>query len=277
MIVYGALIVLFWLYFWMYNKVLRQDVRQTDTLREVAIFGAKGQVDDTIKTVVVMPTYKQNEKVIDLIKSLVALWYGVIMVDDGFNGDLDRKVLQSFSKNVVVVKHPFNLWQGAALQTGQQYVLHNLPEVQFVVHFDSDGQHQAKDIASFENKFNQNPWLDIVLWSRFLPGSWKIPKKRAFHKKLQIFFMRTVVWIKLTDTNNGFRMVARKALPKLKLTMNDYTHASEIEWLIKSQRLQYAEVPVDIIYDEEHIRNGQKLSNAFHIAMNVIYKQFFFK
>lgn len=48
-------------------------MRQTDTLREVAIFGAKGQIDDTIKTVVVMPTYKQNEKVIDLIKSLVAL------------------------------------------------------------------------------------------------------------------------------------------------------------------------------------------------------------
>ncbi len=276
-IVYGSLIILFWLYFWAYNKILRQDIGQTDLLREIVIHESLGGIENNIKTVIIMPTYKQKEKVLHLIQQLRDLGYGVIMVDDGLNGDLSDKIIEKFPQNVVVIKHPFNLWQGAALQTGQQYALRMLPSVQYIVHFDSDWQHQAKDIASFEKKFLENTNLDIVLGSRFLPWAGKIPKKRAFHKKLQIFFMRVIVGIKLTDTNNGFRMVARKTLPKLKLTMNDYTHASEIESLIKSQHLQYAEVPVDIIYDEEHIKNGQKLGNAFNIAKSIIYKQFFFK
>lgn len=49
-------------------------------------------------------------------------------------------------------------------------------------------------------------------------------------------------------------MIAHNALPKLTITLNDYTHASEIESLIKSQKLVWQEVPMEVIYEEHHLQ-----------------------
>ncbi len=276
-LVYGGMIFLAYMFFDLNNKITKQAIKSTDILRVLAINSAVWFIEKDINTAIVMPTYRQNDNVIGIIEEIIDLWIGVIMIDDGFNGDLPTKIIWKFSKNVVVIKHPYNLWQGAALQTWQQYIYDNYNFIKYILHFDSDGQHQAKDIINFKNAFIKNSSLDIVLWSRFLPWSGKIPSNRAFHKKLQLLFMRIFVWIKLTDTNNGFRMIKYETIPKLKITMNDYSHASQIEHLIKQNRLKYVEVPVSILYEEEHIKNWQKLSNAFNIAKNIIYDKIFFR
>ena len=120
------------------------------------------------------------------------------------------------------------------------------------MHFDSDGQHDINDIPTFLAAFQKNPSLDIVLGSRFLSEN-DIPAWRKFNKKLQIIFSKFLTGLHLTDTHNGLRMMKYTTLPKLTITLNDYSHASEIETLIKSHKLTWQEVPMHVIYEDRHL------------------------
>lgn len=278
LLVYLSIIFLLLFFFWSYNKIIKQWIVQTNIAREIAIENAIWTIDQNIETCIIMPTYKQSEKVIKLIREITKSWYGLVFVDDWFNWNLPEKIKNTFKdKNVIIIKHIQNFWQGAALQTGQSYIQKKLPNIKYVVHFDSDWQHQIKDIKNFEQAFKKDETLDIVFWSRFLKGAMKIPKWRKIHKKMQILFIKIFIWIKLSDTNNWFRMIKASKLDKLQITMNEFEHASEIEMLTKENKLKYAEVPVDIIYNEEIIANWQSLFNAFNIARKVLYRLFFFK
>jgi hypothetical protein len=97
------------------------------------------------------------------------------------------------------------------------------------------------------------------------------------NKKLQILFTRIIIGLPLTDTHNGLRMMRHHTLPLLTITLNDYTHASEIEFLIKQNNLKRKEVPMHVIYEEHHITGGQPLSNAITIAKRIIYRLLFFR
>lgn len=278
LLVYLAIILLWYLFLMTNNRLIKNGITTTKLARAISIQWARWSLQNTIDTVIIMPTYRQSKKVKDLIQQILDIGIGVVCVDDGYNGDLADYLCKEFeTENVVILSHPFNMWQGAALQTGQQYIIDKLPHIHYIIHFDSDGQHQVKDIAQFKSAFQNNPSLDIVLWSRFLEWSGTIPFYRKLHKKLQLLFTKILIGIRLTDTHNGFRMIHRKAIEKLEITMNDFTHASEIEFLIKNNKLQYQEVPVDILYEDEHISWWQSVWNAFRIAKNIIYQLFFFR
>jgi glycosyltransferase involved in cell wall biosynthesis len=65
--------------------------------------------------------------------------YPVVVVDDGSK---DETAGVAETAGAMVIRHPFNLGQGAALQTGIDYALEQAAEV--VVTFDADGQHRPQ-------------------------------------------------------------------------------------------------------------------------------------
>lgn len=274
MVVYFSLVMVVWMFLGLYNRQIKSDIALTDMMRSLTIEQARWSIDDDVQTVIIMPTYRQDEKVIRLIHDILALEHGVIRVDDGYNGDLYQSIANKFKSNVVILRHPRNMGQGAALQTGHKYA-QEYTKAEYVIHFDSDGQHQSKDIQSFTEKAEKNKDIDIIFGSRFLPGAGKIPPSRARNKKLQLLFMKLFVGIKLSDTNNGFRLIRTSALNDVVITMNDYSHASEIESFVVHKKLRYGEVPIDVLYGtNEH---GQSLRNAINIAKRIIYRNLFFK
>ena len=83
-----------------------------------------------------------------------------------------------------MIQHIRNLGQGAALQTGFDYVQQELPQVQFVVTFDSDGQHLLSDLENFRSAFQKNPDLEIALGSRFLGSTVNMPRSKKLVLKI---------------------------------------------------------------------------------------------
>jgi hypothetical protein len=47
--------------------------------------------------------------------------------------------------------------------------------------------------------------------------------------------------------------------------------------IIKHKKIKYKEVPIVVIYSEHSMAKWQKISNAFNIAKNLIYKKIFFR
>src|SRR5262245_2931286 len=91
---------------------------------------------------VVIAAYNEARVIARVIADVMRSGYQVVVVDDG---SADDTANVARGAGAIVVRHPINLGQGAALQTGIEYALGE--RAGYVVTFDADGQHRAQDIA----------------------------------------------------------------------------------------------------------------------------------
>ncbi|MFT4311122.1 MAG: glycosyltransferase family 2 protein [Candidatus Woesearchaeota archaeon] len=218
-----------------------------------------------MKAYILIPAYNEEKSIGRVIEDLKKEGYkDVLVVDDGSKDDTSKIAK---SKGAVVLRHLINRGQGAALQTGMSYLK---DKADVVVHFDADGQHDARQIKRFLAKIKK---FDVVLGSRFLDDTTKLPfsKRVMFKGALFVSFFMSGLW--LSDTHNGFRALNKKALNKIYLKQDDMAHATEILEQIKINKLKYAEVPVTITYSNYSMNKGQSVFNS----VKILFKNFYFK
>jgi len=217
--------------------------------------------------VVVIATYNEEKKIKTVVDSVAKYADLVVVVDDGSK---DKTFEMINNKKAVVLRHCINLGQGAALQTGFDYVKKFNPEV--VVTYDADGQFLAEEIPSMVKPILEKK-VDVVLGSRFLGKTINMSPVRKYMLKLGILFTWIFSEIKLTDTHNGFRALSKKALESIKITQNRMAHASEIIDEIKRNNLSYLEMPVTVKYDDYSKQKGQSNLNSVKIFLELISKE----
>ncbi len=188
-------------------------------------------------------------------------FFRVLVVDDG-SEDATARVAEE--AGAFVIRHMVNRGQGAALQTGDEYALRRGAES--VVHIDADVQFYPADIAP-ALKIMQDERADAVFGSRFLDNRSKIP----FLKKYFVFpvsraINNLITGVKLTDAHNGFRVLSRKALEKIKITQDGMAHNTEIVSQIKKSGLKFTECPTEVTYAEY----GQGIVGGLKILRDLI-------
>jgi polyprenyl-phospho-N-acetylgalactosaminyl synthase len=213
---------------------------------------------------VVVPAFNEGQIVGRVVAELRAACRNVVVVDDGSD---DETGPASLAAGAVVVRHPLNLGQGAAIQTGVEYVL--LRGASYVATFDADGQHDVRDLVAMVDTLRRQP-LDIVLGSRFLGRTENMPRLRRLMLKGAILLTHVTTGVRLTDAHNGLRVMTADAARRLHLVQNQMAHASEIVAQIGRLRLRVAEVPVTITYSEYALEKGQRLSNGFRILSDLV-------
>jgi glycosyltransferase involved in cell wall biosynthesis len=171
------------------------------------------------------------------------------------------------AEGAVVLRHPVNLGQGAALQTGIDYSLAHDADV--VVTFDGDGQHQAEDVAVLVERLNASG-VDVVLGSRFLGQAVGLTKPRRAIIKVATFLTRITTGLRLTDVHNGLRAFTRRAAATIQIRQNRMAHASEILSTIAREKLTHIEVPVTVLYTPYSKEKGQRLSDVFAILKDLL-------
>ena len=88
-------------------------------------------------------------------------------VDDGSTDGTADAALRAGAH---VVRHPVNLGQGAAIQTGVEYARRQ-PGAAVFATFDADGQHRVKDVVKMIDRLcAADGALDIVVGTRFAGG-----------------------------------------------------------------------------------------------------------
>jgi len=208
---------------------------------------------------VVIPAFNEGPVIGDVVRAVRALYPRVVVVDDCSRDDTGKAAR---SAGAVVLRHPINLGQGAALQTGIWYALGEGADL--IVTFDADGQHRVEDIALLLDTQSRTS-ADVVVGSRFLGRAENIPPRRRMVLKAAVVFTRLTSGVKLTDAHNGLRLLTRGAAERIRITQNRMAHASEIIEQIRKQHLTVAEAPVSIVYTEYSLHKGQKLGNAFNV------------
>jgi glycosyltransferase involved in cell wall biosynthesis len=213
---------------------------------------------------VIIPAFNEGPVIGEVVRDVRALCRNVVVVDDCSQ---DGTGAAALSAGATRLRHPINLGQGAALQTGIRYALAHGAER--IVTFDADGQHRAADIGVLLET-QARTRADVVVGSRFLGSADNIPTLRRIVLKVALAFTRTFSGMDLTDVHNGLRLFTRHAAQRIRITQDRMAHASEITEQIRRLGLSYAEAPVTVVYSEYSLRKGQKLGNAINIVADLI-------
>lgn len=212
---------------------------------------------------VVIAAYNEARAIALVLAGLAGLPYRVLVVDDG---STDGTADVAGRAGVAVLRHPINLGQGAALQTGIDYAL--LRGASYVVTFDADGQHRPEDIAGLLAALAAND-ADFALGSRFRGGAIDLPALRRLMLRAATWFTRATTGLALTDAHNGLRAMTRRGAARLRLRQNRMAHASEILHQIAASGLRYVEAPVTIQYSRYSLAKGQRASEFVVILLDL--------
>lgn len=222
-------------------------------------------MDVAARAAVVVPVHNEAKVLATVLGDLVAVFPHVIVVDDGSN---DGSAEVARAAGALVLRHAVNLGQGAALQTGFEYVLAETP-LEYVVTFDGDGQHDPAD-AHAMLQFADERSLEAVLGSRITGSATGQPWTRRLLLRAGVIFTRWSTGLAVTDTHNGLRVLSRSALSKLRLRQSGMAYASELEAGIASHCLRWAEVAVTIAYTDYSRSKGQRNVNAINVVYDLV-------
>lgn len=202
----------------------------------------KTEINNNHKVIFVIPAYNEEksvEKVIDEVKSEMPE-AGIVVINDY---SIDKTVEIVKSKGVKCLTLPFNVGYAMAVQTGIKYAFEN--DYDYVIQFDADGQHIAKEAKKLLNKIKKTE-CDIVIGSRFLK---KNDYKHSFFRKIgtKIFYSMILLFCdkKITDPTSGFQCLNKEVIKRYSKIGKypEYPDANLIiEMLIEGYKVE--EVPV---------------------------------
>jgi glycosyltransferase involved in cell wall biosynthesis len=212
---------------------------------------------------VVIAAYNEAQVIAAVVADVKSAGHVVVVVDDGSR---DRTAELAADAGAVVIRHPINLGQGAALQTGIEFAL--AQGAKAIVTFDADGQHRAADIAGLITSLAAHE-ADFALGSRFLGAAVNMPGSRRWLLKAGAWFTRATTGLSITDSHNGLRAMSRRGAGHIHLRQNRMAHASEILDQIARSGLKYVETPVTIHYSAYSLAKGQTLFDALLIVLDL--------
>lgn len=217
----------------------------------------------------IIPVYNEAQVIRDVVEAILQRYTTVVCVNDCSSDGSAARIAET---QAYLLDHPINMGQGAALQTGIEFV-RLLPGIRYVVTFDADGQHRLEDVATMLATI-ESKGTDFVLGSRFL-GTEAVGMTKSKHTVLKaaIAFSNATSGVKLTDTHNGLRVFTKRVADEIRITMPDMAHASEILEIIRTRGYTYTEVPVEIVYTDYSRGKGQQAINAVNIAFDTLLRK----
>ncbi|MDQ3886050.1 MAG: glycosyltransferase family 2 protein [Actinomycetota bacterium] len=216
---------------------------------------------------VVIPVFNESHVIAEVIEQVRAAFRNVVCVDDG---SCDGSAEQIARTGAHLVRHPINLGQGAALQTGLCYA-RSRPGSRYFITFDADGQHRVEDALALL-EVARSGTADVVLGTRF-GGAGPTPLLKRLVLRTVAALSPTARKLKLTDTHNGLRVLTRPVVENLQITMNGMPHASEIVAYLARSSWRVREVPVTIRYTDYSRAKGQSLVNGINILFDLSIRQ----
>lgn len=220
-------------------------------------------LSETHNVWIVVPAFNESGVIGDILADLRSVFDHVVCVDDGSADGTGEVALRAGAH---VVRHPVNLGQGAAIQTGVEYARRQ-PGAEIFATFDGDGQHRVKDVVAMVDRLGAGD-IDVVIGTRFGPDVGKPPLVKRIVLQTAARLSPRGRRLGLTDTNNGLRVFNRTVADRLDITMNGMSHANEFVMLIAENHWHVVEQPVEVLYTEYSKSKGQPLLNGVNIIFD---------
>jgi glycosyltransferase involved in cell wall biosynthesis len=188
---------------------------------------------------IIIPVFNEAGRLLELLNNIRALQLAsseVIVIDDG---STDGSADAAMAGRANVIRHPYNIGNGAAIKSGIRAARGRL-----LVLMDGDGQHRPEDIPKL---IADSRNYHMVVGAR-AKGS-----KRRFHRYaanvVYNLFASYVTRFKVKDLTSGFRLVSRlDALRFIDLLPNTFSYPTTLTLAFLRSGLTVKYVPIQTLY-----------------------------
>ena len=204
-------------------------------------------MSSTNKPIIVacIPAYNEEKNIAAVIIETKKYVDQILVCDDG-SSDLTYFIAEGLG--ATVIKHETNKGYGASVKTLFENALKSNASI--ILTIDADSQHDPNQIPDFLHAFEKQD-IDILIGSRFLPGSdTNIPKWRENGIRI-INMMANNSLDNLSDTQSGFRAYKTDSIRKLRLSEEGMSISTEILLKASEENLKIAEIPMTVKYFED--------------------------
>jgi glycosyltransferase involved in cell wall biosynthesis len=157
------------------------------------------------KRLIIIPAYNEEKQIDAVIKGVRQYSEAdIVVIDDGSE---DRTAERAIAAGARLLRHPFNMGAGVAVQTGYKYAFINSYET--LLQIDGDGQHHPAHIPDLFAMI-EDQGCDMAIGSRFLKNG---KQMTGFLKLLAIGLFRKIIKLMtgetITDPTSGYRCMNR--------------------------------------------------------------------
>lgn len=190
---------------------------------------------------VIVPAYNESDQIAPVLQAVVTqlkkLEHGweLLVIDDG-SGDNTVAVAGAIDPLVRVVRHPYNMGNGAAIKTGIRQARGRI-----VVLMDADGQHDPADIPRFIEKCDR---FDMVVGARGRgsQAGWHRSIANAVYNR----FATYVTGRQILDLTSGFRAIRRDVAYRfLNLLPNGFSYPTTITLCLMRAGFSVNYIPIE--------------------------------
>jgi glycosyltransferase involved in cell wall biosynthesis len=196
-----------------------------------------------VRRIAIVPAFNEQECIADVIEEIRSFDpdFAIVVVDDG---STDATAAAAERLGAHVVRLPFNLGIGGAVQTGFHYAFEN--GFALAVRVDGDGQHDPAQLGALLAPVLADE-ADIVVGSRFASdGGYRSSRSRRIGISILAGTLSLIVRRRVTDPTSGFQALNRRAIA---LFAADYPHdypEVEAALMVHKHQLRMTEVPVQM-------------------------------
>lgn len=200
-------------------------------------------------TAVLIPAYKPNERMLQLIEALKEAGFArMIVVDDGGGAAYAHIFERAAQLGAEVLTHPVNRGKGAALKTGLSHILEGEPCP--VVTVDADGQHAPEDVRRVADKLKEASDA-LILGVR---DKSQMPLRSKFGNTMTCWTLGLISGLWIEDTQTGLRGLPQNSLRDM-VSLSGDRYEYEMSMLLHARKsgMPVEQVVIKTIYIDNNV------------------------
>jgi dolichol-phosphate mannosyltransferase len=219
-----------------------------------------------VKSVVIIPTYREEENVARIIDAVFSLTtpFDILIVDDNSpdrTGEIVKEYQTTFPERLFLQQRKEKLGLGTAYIHGFKWAIEK--KYDFVFEMDCDFSHDPNDLPRLLEPCTTG-LADVSVGSRYVRGgkvkNW--PIGRILMSYFASVYVRSILFIGIKDTTAGFMCYSLKVLKAIDLDaiqFKGYAFQIEMKYASKKKKFKVIEVPITFI---DRVAGHSKMSTG---------------
>ena len=230
-----------------------------------------------LRICVVVPAYKEEDRVGIVIKTMPEFVDHIVVVDDGSPDKTFEKALENGDKRVIIIRHRNNQGVGAAIVTGHKKAIELGAEISVVMA--GDGQMDPRYLADLVSAVIEQGY-DYAKGNRFLKRRHTrgMPRIRVLGNMLLSFLTKVASgYVNISDPQNGYTAIRTRILRELDLDhlAKGYQFENDMLLHLNVVNARVKDVPIPAIYHAQPSKI--KLNKFIPETSFFLIKRFFYR
>ena len=201
------------------------------------------------KTLVIVPTFNESGYIGKLLPKLFELHLDVLIVDDGSSdGTIDiAKSINTAGNQINFLLRNSKQGLGSAYRAGYAWALGK--SYQRIIQMDADGSHQVSDLQKMLQYSDENPEIELVIGSRWIPDgaieNWS--RFRELLSRTANKYTQFALQLGVQDATAGFRIYKASLIERMhvqQVKSEGYCFQIEMTRSAQSAKAIIAEFPI---------------------------------